>query len=165
MMKQTKDLSILLPCYNEEDILEKNVGEIVAYLDSLYQGGWEVVIINDGSSDTTEVIADKLSKFDKRINVVHHHYNMNLGHAIRTGFKHANGEIIIVLDIDLSYSVSHIEKMVEALKESHADIVIASPYMKGGKTTATVSDGTGQQHSGGACWCQVQASYILICPR
>lgn len=136
MMKQTKELSILLPCYNEEDILEKNVGEIVIYLDSLYQGKWEIIIINDGSSDNTKVIADKLSQSDQRITVVHHHFNMNLGHAIRTGFKHANGEIIVVLDIDLSYSVSHIEKMVETLKITYSDMVVASPYMKGGKNTA-----------------------------
>jgi glycosyltransferase involved in cell wall biosynthesis len=60
---------------------------------------------------------------------------LNLGNALKTGFKNAKGEIIVVMDIDLSYSNDHIEKMVDKLIETTSDIVIASPYMKGGKVT------------------------------
>jgi glycosyltransferase involved in cell wall biosynthesis len=59
-----------------------------------------------------------------------------LGRALQTGFKNSKGDIIVVLDIDLSYSVEHIKLMVDKLLETSADIVIASPYMKGGKVTA-----------------------------
>ena len=60
---------------------------------------------------------------------------MNLGRSLQTGFKNAHGDIIVVLDLDLSYSVDHIEKLVEKQLETDADIVIASPYMKDGKVS------------------------------
>lgn len=61
---------------------------------------------------------------------------MNLGTAIKTGFSNSKGEIIVILDIDLSYAESYIEEMVDKLIESNADIVMTSPYMKGGKVIA-----------------------------
>jgi len=55
---------------------------------------------------------------------------------LQTGFQNSKGEILVVMDIDLSYSVEHIELMVDKLLETSADVVIASPYMRGGKVTA-----------------------------
>ena len=68
--------------------------------------------------------------------MIHHPVNLNLGHALQTGFRNSRGDIIVVLDVDLSYSEEYIEKMVDKLIEASADIVVASPYMKGGKVTA-----------------------------
>ncbi len=130
-------ISIVLPCYNEEAILEANVNKVIEYMNnksSKYQ--WEILLINDGSKDKTAVIADGLANHLDNIRVIHHPVNLNLGHALQTGFRNAKGEIIVVLDIDLSYSEKYIEEMVDKLIESSADIVVASPYMKGGKVTA-----------------------------
>lgn len=130
-------LSIILPCYNEEAILEANVRKVVEYLKSKsdkYQS--EILLINDGSKDRTPEIANDLAKKFNLIRVIHHPVNLNLGHALQTGFKNALGDIIVVLDIDLSYSEEYIEKMVDTLLLKSADIVVASPYMKGGKVTA-----------------------------
>lgn len=130
-------ISIIAPCYNEEAILENNVNKITSYLNSLKDRySWEILIINDGSKDKTGNIADELSKNNENIRVVHHPVNLNLGRALQTGFRHSNADIIIVLDIDLSYSVEYIEKMADKLIETYADVVIASPYMKGGKVIA-----------------------------
>ena len=60
---------------------------------------------------------------------------MNLGRALQKGFKNTHGEIIVALDLDLSYSVDHLERLIEKQAETDADIVIASPYMKYGKIT------------------------------
>jgi glycosyltransferase involved in cell wall biosynthesis len=128
-------ISILLPCYNEEAILEKNINTILCYLDSKKKYRWEVVIINDGSKDQTGEIADELAEKHDNIRVIHHPTNLNLGNALKTGFKNSKGEIIVVLDIDLSYSTEHIEKLVDKLIQTSSDIVIASPYMPGGKVT------------------------------
>jgi glycosyltransferase involved in cell wall biosynthesis len=128
-------VSIVIPCYNEEAILEKNINSIISYLKEREKKyNWEIVIINDGSKDQTGVIANSLAIDNVR--VIHHPMNLNLGNALKTGFKNSKGDIIVVLDIDLSYSVDHIEKLVEKIIESSADIVIASPYMPGGKVTA-----------------------------
>jgi glycosyltransferase involved in cell wall biosynthesis len=135
-MKTKPFISLILPAYNEESIIEKSVGIIVDYLknkDDDYS--WEILIINDGSKDKTGLLADSLAITYNNIQVIHHPVNLNLGRALQTGFKNAHGDIIVVLDMDLSYSVDHIEKMVDTQIMTDADIVIASPYMKNGKVT------------------------------
>ncbi len=130
-------LSIVVPCYNEEAILPGNLRTIINYLDTKADKyKWEIIIINDGSRDKTGEIADSFSNQRTEIKVIHHPVNLNLGHALQTGFRHSKGDIIIVLDVDLSYAVEYVEQMADKLVESVADIVIASPYMKGGKVTA-----------------------------
>jgi len=130
-------ISIVVPCYNEEAILPINLTTIINYLESKsHKYRWEIIIIDDGSRDKTGDITDEFSNQRNEIKVIHHPVNLNLGHALQTGFRHSKGDIIVVLDVDLSYSVEYIEKMVDKLLETAADIVIASPYMKGGKVTA-----------------------------
>jgi dolichol-phosphate mannosyltransferase len=129
-------ISIVLPAYNEEAIIEKSIEIITSYLNSKEDKySWEVLIVNDGSKDNTGLLADSLAKTYKNIRVIHHPVNLNLGRALQTGFRNAHGDIIVVLDIDLSYSVDHIGKLVDKQIEKEADIVIASPYMKDGKST------------------------------
>ena len=130
-------ISIVLPCYNEEAILNANLNTIIRYLESKNQKyQWEIIIIDDGSKDKTGQIADEFSNQRNNLSVIHHPVNLNLGRALQTGFRHAKGDIIIVLDIDLSYSVEYIGEMADKLLETCSDIVIASPYMKGGQVTA-----------------------------
>jgi len=130
-------ISVVTPCYNEEAILKTNINSIITFLEGIvekYQ--WEIVIINDGSHDRTGEIADELEKLNKHVRVIHHPVNLNLGNALQTGFRNAKGDVIVVMDIDLSYGVDNIEKLTDKLISETADIVIASPYMKGGKVTA-----------------------------
>lgn len=130
-------ISIVLPCFNEEAILNDNVNTIITCLkntEDKYK--WEILIINDGSRDKTGEIADTLAGQIENVRVIHHPANLNLGRALQTGFRNSKGDVIVVLDIDLSYSPDYIEKMVDRLVSECADIVIASPYMKGGKVTA-----------------------------
>jgi glycosyltransferase involved in cell wall biosynthesis len=130
-------ISVIVPCYNEQAILPINLTTIINYLDSKSDKyRWEIVIINDGSKDNTGEIADEFATKRPEIRVIHHPVNLNLGHALQTGFRNSKGDVLVVLDVDLSYSVEYIEVMVDKLKEAVADIVIASPYMKGGKVTA-----------------------------
>lgn len=130
-------ISIVLPCYNEEAILENNLNLVVEYLETKNaKYTWEIVVINDGSKDKTGDIADAYALKENRLRVIHHPTNLNLGNALKTGFQNAKGDIIVVLDIDLSYSVDHVERMVDTMVETGSDIVVASPYMKGGQVTA-----------------------------
>ncbi len=130
-------ISIVLPCYNEEAILAVNIKTVMDYLEEkCTRYRWEILIINDGSKDATGTIADDLATQRSEIRVIHHPTNLNLGNALQTGFRNSKGEIIIVMDIDLSYSVEYIGQMADKLIETSADVVIASAYMKGGKVTA-----------------------------
>lgn len=130
-------ISIIAPCYNEEAILELNINTIVKFMEGKEEKYlWEILIVNDGSKDATGAIADNLSSQNSHIRVIHHPTNLNLGNALQTGFRNSKGDIIVVMDIDLSYAVEYIEQMTDKLIETSADIVIASAYMKGGKVTA-----------------------------
>ena len=130
-------ISVILPCHNEEAILASSLGTIINYLENKsHKYQWEILIINDGSKDKTGEIANEFANRRSEIRVIHHPVNLNLGRALQTGFCNAKGEAMVVLDVDLSYSVDMIEQLIDKLFESYADIVIASPYMPGGKTTA-----------------------------
>ena len=130
-------VSIILPAFNEEAILAKNVSLLYDYLSTLNNlYNWEVLIINDGSTDDTMTIADSLAETKNNLSAYHHIVNRNLGTALRTGFNKSKGKYVIVLDIDMSYSPDHIEKLLSKIVTAQADMVIASPYMKGGKNTA-----------------------------
>lgn len=136
MHENNYTLSIILPCYNEEAILEKNVETIINHVETTLNFDYEILIINDGSKDNTGRIANDLKNKYQQIRVIHHPTNLNLGRALQTGFQNSKNDIIVVLDIDLSYSVEHINLLINKLIETSADVVVASPYMKGGKVTA-----------------------------
>jgi glycosyltransferase involved in cell wall biosynthesis len=130
-------VSIITPAYNESAIIEANLERLCLYmagLEKLYR--WELIVVNDGSTDNTGELADKFSEIHPQVKVHHHPANRNLGGALQTGFRLAQGDYIVVMDIDLSYSEDHIERMLAKMRETDADIVVASPYMEGGKNTA-----------------------------
>jgi glycosyltransferase involved in cell wall biosynthesis len=130
-------VSIVIPGYNEEAIVTQNLKIIYDYLSSLNDRyNWEVIFINDGSTDKTGALADEFASKYSGVKIVHHIVNLNLGNALKTGFAHAKGKYIITLDLDLSYDTYHIGKLLDCLVNTKADVVLASPYMKGGKVTA-----------------------------
>ncbi len=134
--KRKKIISIVIPAHNEEAMLAQNLSIIVSYMQSIEDKyDWEIVIVNDGSTDNTKKLADDFAAKVNNVFVFHHKANQNLGSALKTGFSHCHGDFIVTLDLDLSYSPGHIEKMINALIENEAQVVIASPYMKGGKVS------------------------------
>jgi glycosyltransferase involved in cell wall biosynthesis len=129
-------VSVVIPCYNEEAILQANVNRVIEFLEGKrHKYLWEIILVDDGSKDNTGKIADEFACKRSDVRVIHHPVNLNLGLALQTGFRHAKGNIIVVLDVDLSYAVESIEQLADKLIETSADIVLASPYMKGGKVT------------------------------
>jgi len=129
-------VTILLPAYNEAAIIADSLTILCNHMSNLNEKyDWDILIVNDGSKDETGRLAEELTQSLPNISVYHNKVNMNLGGALRNGFKQATGEYIVVLDIDLSFGPDHVESLVDAAIDQDADIVIASPYMKGGKTT------------------------------
>ena len=129
-------VTIIAPAYNEAGIIEHGVNAITDYVKTRPDYDWEILIVNDGSKDNTGAMADELAKTNPYLRVIHHPVNMNVGTALRTGFANARGEYMITLDLDLSYSVEHIGMLLDKIVSTHSDVVLASPYMKGGKVTA-----------------------------
>jgi glycosyltransferase involved in cell wall biosynthesis len=130
-------VSIVVPSYNEEAMILNNLGIVCDYMRDLENRfDWELICVNDGSTDKTGILAEEFSRTHSKVKVINHLVNMNLGNALKTGFANSHGEYIVTLDIDLSYATYHIGLILDSLESTQADIVIASPYMKGGKVIA-----------------------------
>ncbi len=126
-------VSILTPAYNESSILNAHLILLCDYLKTLEaRYAWEIVVINDGSRDNTGALADDFAASHAGVRVVHHRINQGLGQALRTGFEACHGDYIVVLDLDLSYSPDHVERLLDRIEATGAGMVVASPYMPGG---------------------------------
>jgi glycosyltransferase involved in cell wall biosynthesis len=125
--------TIVVPMFNEEDNVKKTATEIAKAMKG--QEDWELILVDDGSTDQTLKVAKQLAQESKNICVVAHPKNYGRGKALRTGFAQAKGDFVATLDADLSYHPDYIPKMIEILQnEPDVDIVVGSPYMAGGKT-------------------------------
>ncbi len=132
---QRTQISILTPAYNEAAILQEHLTLLCDYLQGLEaQYEWEIVVVNDGSRDETGPLADAFARShpSQRVRIVHHKINQGLGQALRTGFEQCQGDYVVVLDLDLSYSPDHIERLLHRIETTQAGMVVASPYMPGG---------------------------------
>jgi glycosyltransferase involved in cell wall biosynthesis len=115
----------------------RSLTTLYEYLRSLEaQYRFELLVINDGSKDETGVIADAFARTRTEVRVLHNPVNFRLGEALRRGIASSAGDFVVTFDADLSYEPEHIERMVSALREQHARIVVASPYARDGRTTA-----------------------------
>jgi glycosyltransferase involved in cell wall biosynthesis len=136
-IRLTKPLvSVIVPAYNEEAILVESLTRLTEHLASLEDRyRWELVVVNDGSTDDTGQLAESFAATRPNIRILHHHVNFRLGQALRYAFNSTRGDYVAVIDCDLSYDPEHLTRMLYAIEDSHARIVIASPYAKGGRTT------------------------------
>ena len=117
-------IAIGLPAFNEE----KNIGKIIA---QLLDKSYSVIVCNDGSSDSTGIIAEKMGAI-----IINHKKNLGYGAAIGSIFRKARDEkfdILVTFDSDGQHRISDIEKMIEPIQNKTADIVIGSRFTEDGK--------------------------------
>lgn len=123
------ELSLIIPAYNEAVIIERNVEELESWMASeMPSVRYEIVVVDDGSTDGMGAKLDSRASTDPRLKVAHHKTNMGRGRAIRTGFEASRGQYVICLDADLSYAPSHIPRLLEPLQQDRADITLASAH-------------------------------------
>lgn len=121
-------LSIIIPCYNESESIELMCTQMEAVRSELdARGTWELLFIDDGSTDDTLEKLQKTFQHWDNIRIVQHGQNLGLGAGLRTGFQHAKGEIIVVTDSDGTYPFTTIPQMLN-LMTSDVDIVTSSAY-------------------------------------
>ncbi len=116
------NLSLVVLAFNEEACVESFLKDCLAFLNSL-PGTHEVLFVNDGSTDRTKEIAEKLSREDSRIRVFSHPKNLGMGAGMRTGYANARGDYISILAADGQNPPDSLLELMPKLKE--ADFVLS----------------------------------------
>ncbi len=122
-MKPT--ISVLIPALNEEDNIEPTVNEVLSAVNERFSS-YEILILNDGSTDNTGTIADKLAANDQNIKVIHHKINMGLGYNYKNGVQLAKNDYVVLIPGDNQIPKIYMTKMFDLIGK--ADIII--PYME-----------------------------------
>ena len=110
------DASIVIPVYDEEKSIEPLIEGIRDVLDKNGISG-EIIVVDDGSSDGTRHLVEKLAKSYKNVKLVTHRVNLGKSEALSTGFRACEGEIILFMDGDLQYSASDIPRFIQKIHE------------------------------------------------
>lgn len=127
-------VSLVLPAYNEAAIVEQNLGILCRYMTGFEaEYRWEIVLINDGSTDDTGPIAERFARTTSNVVVLHHPTNFGMGQALISGFRYSRADYVLTLDLDLSLSPDHIPALLHTIQRTHAKIVVASPFVKGSR--------------------------------
>jgi len=125
-------LSIVVPTYNERERLPDVVRTVFAVYAAEGLDG-ELIIVDDGSPDGTGDLADELARA-RRITVIHRAGKLGLGTAVVEGFRAAHAPIVGVIDADMSHPPSVLPRMLAAMQQTGADLVVGSRYIPGGGT-------------------------------
>ena len=104
-----RGLSIVLPCHDEAENIERAVGEATA-AGELVADAHEVIVVDDGSTDDTRALAQDLAAVDPRVRVLVHETNRGYGAAVRTGLAAARLEWVILTDADLQFDLSELTR-------------------------------------------------------
>lgn len=120
-------LSVVIPCYNEKDTID----DIIKAVKDCGLKSIEIIVVDDFSKDgTRDILKERIeSQVDK---VVYHEFNQGKGAALRTGFQHATGDVVIVQDADLEYDPKEFRLLMEPIERGNADVVFGSRFAGGG---------------------------------
>ncbi len=117
-------LSVVIPVYNEERWLAELVRRVQAV-----EIPKELILVNDSSTDGTPAILTQLEKQYDNVRVFHQPKNMGKGAALREGFKHCTGDVVVVQDADWEYDPAEYPKLIQPILDGRADVVIGSRFI------------------------------------
>jgi len=124
MSKYKVDLSIIIPCYNEEQRIVSTLNTIVSFMNS-YNPSFEIIIVDDGSKDSSvQLIKNYISSRDNIYLVENPHKGK--GYAVRTGVLMSVGKYILMTDADLATPIDEIKRLLIWIEDNNFDIAIAS---------------------------------------
>lgn len=119
-------LSVVIPCYNEAE----TILDLVNRVNAINISDLEIIVVDDASNDgTTELLTAKVKPLIEKI--IYHEKNLGKGAALRSGFKEATGDVIVVQDADLEYDPRNIPVMMKLIEDGKADVVYGSRFMGG----------------------------------
>jgi glycosyltransferase involved in cell wall biosynthesis len=136
-MGQPVLLSVVIPCHNEERIVAQTAHELEEYLTTVDWScgeppSWELVFVNDGSTDGTLRELQRIAAADPRVRCISYRRCGGQGKALQVGFSRARGHWVICFDADLDYRPKYIGEFLDHALKTEADIVVGSPFRAGG---------------------------------
>jgi glycosyltransferase involved in cell wall biosynthesis len=114
--KRPVSLTVFFPCYNEQENVARITRQALAVLEGL-GADYEVIIVNDGSSDNTGPIADQLAREHSRVRVIHHPRNLGYGAALQSGFRAAAKELVFFTDGDAQFDLAELPPLLPLLEK------------------------------------------------
>lgn len=117
-------ISLVIPMYNEELNIELAVGASRDALDR-YAGDWEILIVDDASTDSSAAIAARLSAADPRVRLLRHEQNRRLGATLRTGFAQAAKSLVFYMDADIPFDPEILGRALRAMDLTGAGMIAA----------------------------------------
>ncbi len=117
-----KRITILVPCYNEQDSLPALSEALKGLMGQLPQYEWEVLLVNDGSKDNTISIIKEIRKEDNRFCYIDLSRNFGKENAMLAGFDYATGDAVVIMDADLQHPPSVIPEMLKKWEEGYDDV-------------------------------------------
>ncbi len=118
-------LSVIIPCYNEKDTIEEIVKRVRAV-----GLAYEIIIVDDGSTDGTRAILDQIDTGND-LKVILHDKNKGKGAAVRTGFQNATGDVFLIQDADLEYDPRDYPILLKPIEEGISKVVYGSRFLGG----------------------------------
>ncbi len=112
----SEPISVILPVFNEKDNITKAVSSINATFPR-FTNSFEIIIVDDGSSDGSSEILSQLASKNKVVHVINHKENMGYGASLTSGFKSAKGPLVFFMDSDLQFDISEIQKLLNYIDE------------------------------------------------
>jgi len=109
-------ISVFFPCYNEQENVGRTVEKALEVMQHL-NVDFEVIIVDDGSSDGTGRIADEIAERDGRVKVVHHEGNLGYGAALQSGFKAATKELVFYTDGDGQFDINEMPPLLRLMEQ------------------------------------------------
>ncbi len=122
------NLSIVIPVYNEEKIIAKNIKICSRYLEDNFPD-YELIIVNDGSTDNTLRVIKKVAEKYPKIKIINYKKNRGKGFAVRQGLLLSQGDYCLFLDADLSTSINHLD-LAKKFIDNKKDLIIGSRHEK-----------------------------------
>ena len=130
-------LSVFYPMWNEEDYIERAMRFGKRACEDLVESGdiadYELIIIDDKSTDRTPEIADAMAAADPKVRVIHHERNRKLGGSMKTGFAAATGDLVLYTDADLPFDMEELPRAVRLLRDYEVDIISAYRFDRTGE--------------------------------
>lgn len=127
----TRNVSVLIPAYNEQDSVKELYSQIVESISDMQTksqvSDYEIWFVNDGSTDKTEDMIRDIIETDSKVHLISFRKNFGKSPALQAGFKHVKGDIIFTLDADLQDDPAEFSRFVEKIDEGY-DMVVGWKY-------------------------------------